>query len=1109
MVKLGTKIIANDLDKVAGINPTPLQARLVDVNGNRLTGKTVRFNINGVLYDRVTDSSGVATLNINLSVLGDYLTTITFNGDSVYGTSYKQVYVYVVEKKRVNINHPSVFVKTFGDGQSLNVRLFEKDGVTPIPSKTVVFTIHGVSYNRQTNSSGTATLNINLGVGEYRTVVDFNGDNVYGSMQVNFPVRVMDETFMDGTNVTKMEDQKAVYQCAVYGIYSNTRLMDVDVNITVNGVTYTRHTDSDGLIKLNINLGKGEYDLRAEFLGDTLHHPSSVNNRIVSKPYAQSLTTRTGDIVTGGNNRGFMESKINVATWDSEYLKQNKSHGVFLFDEWIGQYTREISFTSYEITETDPRVKTAKFTSRYYMDLTSGLWWVNISSPYHETFGGRILKVEYDKDKGLYTYQCQDGRRQYMSKQIMQSKDGIIYDMLEIMLVHPFLPNGTKIPWPLTAEYRQKYKRILSGLRPLNHYDNLKSGVVKFDNKYKERITSLSYDSTMDKIMNLSHYGGFPVDVYFTPDGICQIEPMDLDTWLKTGFRLTHSDLIQYKYGFDTTNVITGVYLQVKGDDLNNKYTAVDSEGRKLNDSTVELEFIFGRNRAVISPVTTQVQSENNSSSSSSSSGSSGGTGRFKGKTVVVGCDSNNGNDSALQNAIVNKIRNAGYTVEKLSIGPNFFANYDWHRSAKGKVGVYIMASSTFSIADAMSSPGHGFDYYIFANRDNELGRGSIKGWNTKAWGRDSDCNSVCNGWAGLTSAQIVAKMGDRGTMVYGDGNEGMANAVLAALNGESTSNSNSSNTGTSGESSSTQTVIDDVATYNKALEEMSKSIRSLLSFEIKLPLNHTMFKELHTNQFLWTELPTEFKLGNLAKIFKILPTYKVNRGVAYQENRWYIEKNVIKCDEKGLFATLTLNVFPSDYSVYSNAVKGYIEAYDQAYKQQENNNNNNANANTGQGEAKLGNDSTDTNTMACKRGTSYGNSGYGGNYDSCASKGYANSSKAYYKWARQYKDVISLLKAMSNRFSYQYYSGNQKSVDTCHNNGGTIHCNCYDAARLVKVCCDSCGFPCTIATGPDWWGYGHGFNLVKYNGVWHTFDLCFTAREKSKNTTNSLRAVW
>ncbi len=1055
--------------------------------------KNIKITINNVTYNRMTNDSGIASLNINLPI-GTYPTSVVFEGDSEYSRASKNVTVKVTPKKMV-VLLVSDFVKTFGETKPLQASVYNTDA-SPISGKVLKFTINGVSYNRTTDKNGYASLNINLPVGNYRCVVDSVEDSTYQHSQANLNVRVKSDTHMDGTNIVKMEDETVVYQCAVYDVYD--KRIDCDVDIIVNGVTYKRHTDGEGLAKLNIRLPAGEYTLTAKFYGNEMYNPSSVTNTISSKSYKRELTTNKNGISTPADNIGYMESKIMVKQWSPEEAKKRKN--VIFWNDTGQKFHREISFTDYEITETDPRVKTAKFTTKEYFDLTDGILWVYIASPYHENFGGRILNVEYDKNKGLYTYQCQDGRRQYMNKfrsVLDNSYDGTIYTYLNRLLMTPFLPNYPNVK---SEEFKQYANhKIVSGLRPLEAY-NLKQVNIKAQNCYTAKPgESLSYDSAMDKIMNYSHYSGTPVDVYFSPEGICQIEPINVDVWMKTGFKITHSDLVQYKYGFDTTNIVTGLSVQTTQKD----YELKQGNGILFNDTVKELGYYFGVNIGMISPVTKQVETEGggNNGNSNSGGGSSTAKGANKGKTIVVGCDLNNGNDRTLQTTIVNKLRNAGYNVEQLSVGPNYFANYDWHGSAKGKVGVYIMASSTISIADAMASPGHGFDYYVFANRDNELGRGSIKGWNTKAWGRDSDCNSVCNGWAGLTSAQIVEKMGSRGTMVYGDGNDGMANAVLAAVNGESTTAGSNGD----GEKKTTTTVVDEVATLRKAEEEVSKSVRNLLTFEIKLPLNHTMFKELHTNQFLWTELPKDFKLGNLSRIFYLMKSWKQNRGVTYMENRWYIEKMIVKCDSNGLFATLTLNVFPSSYSVYSNALKSYRDAYDQAFKQQEEQKKDGSTSSGGVGQPRLGNDSADTGTMACATGRYRGRAGDNENFDNCAKKGYAREGKAYYNWARQFKTPIELAKAMANRFSYQRYWDNQKSVDSCHNNGGTIHCNCYDACRLVKVCFDACGFDAIVVTGSIYED-GHGWNAIKHNGRWYTFDLTYAQRGREWPGTNSIR---
>ena len=1082
--KIDTIIECSDLTKYYR-TPYPLNVLLRTPTG-ALGNKPITITIHGVTYNRTTKADGSAKLDINLAP-GTYTAVVNFAGDDQYNASSKTVTV-TVNSRYFNVDAPYL-IKDFGGDEALVITIKDLYTSTPVVDKDFSITIHGVTYNRTTDSNGQGKLNINLLPDVYSYTVVVPSDEGSSGVTLVGTVKVMVDTFMDGTDIFKFDDETVVYQCAVYDPWGRVQ---ANVRLTVNGVEYIRHTDAEGLAKLNIRLGAGEYTLKAEYAGDNIHHPSSVTNRIISKARMAPLTTTYGGLSIPGNNRGFMESQIRVTYWDADKSKEGKWYVLTGIDTDMAQRIPK-PFTSYEITETDPRVKTAKFTTNEYFDLTLGRHWVYITSPYHENFGGPILKVDYDKSTGLYTYQCQDGRRQYQTKiQTLTDAQKTVYQVLEHHLIFPNYIGG-KVPIPITEENRKNpvSQKLLSGLHPLKDYDNLKSGAVKFSNKFNEAPGEmLSFDSLMDVIMNLAHYGQFPTDVYFTPDGICHIDPINLDAWLKTGFYLTHTDLAQYKYGFDITNVITAVGIKSK--------TGIPNWYGDGN-----LQWYFGYTNALVDQVTTQTTTE--SSGGSSSSGTS--TGSNKGKTVVIACDTNNGSDSNFLNTAISKLQSAGYTVENLGIGPGAFSRYDWSAKSKGKIGVFIIAASTVAVGDAMSH--QGFDYVIFGIRGDIPGTRAITGWNSVAWGRDADCNSACNGWAGLTAQQISDKMGSHGCLVPGNNPTEMANNILAALNGDKVTPSTSGSTSTSTSTDSQQqttTVVDEVATYNKAMEKLSESARSMLSFEIKLPLNHTMFKELHTNQFLWTQLPREFKLANLEKIFKILPTNKINRGVPYVENRWYVEKIVTKMDSSGLFATITLNPFPSDYSVYANGVKGYLDAFNQAFRQQETTTSSTTTS-TGAGQARLGKDSTDTNSMACKRGASYGDAGTGGNYDSCAQKGYAQQGRKYYEWARKYSDPISLAKALAKRFSYEGYSGNHDAnAEVTHNNGGTIHCNCYDACRLVKCCFDAAGLDCIVVTGSIYDG-GHGWNSVKYNGKWYSFDLCYeyTAGTDQKGS-NALR---
>ena len=61
---------------------TQFVATLVDGQGNPYKDQFVTFNVNGILYNRLTDSNGQAALNIRLPP-GEYIITSSFNGANI------------------------------------------------------------------------------------------------------------------------------------------------------------------------------------------------------------------------------------------------------------------------------------------------------------------------------------------------------------------------------------------------------------------------------------------------------------------------------------------------------------------------------------------------------------------------------------------------------------------------------------------------------------------------------------------------------------------------------------------------------------------------------------------------------------------------------------------------------------------------------------------------------------------------------------------------------------------------------------------------------------------------------------------------------------------
>ena len=67
------------------LDGTQFKASLVDGQGNIYPNQYIQFNINGMLYYRLTDSTGTAKLNIRL-MPGEYIITSSYNGQNIANT---------------------------------------------------------------------------------------------------------------------------------------------------------------------------------------------------------------------------------------------------------------------------------------------------------------------------------------------------------------------------------------------------------------------------------------------------------------------------------------------------------------------------------------------------------------------------------------------------------------------------------------------------------------------------------------------------------------------------------------------------------------------------------------------------------------------------------------------------------------------------------------------------------------------------------------------------------------------------------------------------------------------------------------------------------------
>ena len=161
----------NDITKYYR-NETQYTVKIIGDDGNPVgAGETVTFKINGVFYNRTTNESGIAKLNINLQQ-GDYIITAEYKNCRV---SNNITVLPVLSAKDITMKYHdgTKFVVTLVDGQG-----------KPYVGQTVQFNICGVFYNRVTDASGQAKLNINLMSGEYIITSSYNGANIANKITI-------------------------------------------------------------------------------------------------------------------------------------------------------------------------------------------------------------------------------------------------------------------------------------------------------------------------------------------------------------------------------------------------------------------------------------------------------------------------------------------------------------------------------------------------------------------------------------------------------------------------------------------------------------------------------------------------------------------------------------------------------------------------------------------------------------------------------------------------------------------------------------------------------------------------------------------------------------
>ena len=259
---------------------TRLVAKLTDYQGKPIVNDIIYFTINGKTYAKTTDDNGAASIGLNLDSKV-YTATVSYNESEVYSKISKNVTVTI---------NPTVIsedlVKMYQNDTRFYVKFTDSTGKV-LTKTTVKFNIHGVFYTKKTDKDGVADLGIMLRPGEYI----LTAYNPVTGEEKGFNITV--KSLIVQSDLTKYYLNASKFQATIYD-KNGSLAVGKNVTFNINGVFYTKTTDSNGVVSLAINLRPGEYIIT------TMYEGLAVGNNIVVLP---TLVTRDLNMTYGdGSN---------------------------------------------------------------------------------------------------------------------------------------------------------------------------------------------------------------------------------------------------------------------------------------------------------------------------------------------------------------------------------------------------------------------------------------------------------------------------------------------------------------------------------------------------------------------------------------------------------------------------------------------------------------------------------------------------------------------------------------------------------------------------------------------------------------------------------------
>ena len=304
-----SKIINNKNITVDYADESYFSVNVVTSDGRPIgEGAVVKFTIDGRTTTVKTNNDGIAKIKIT-QLPGKYTMTTTYNGKTYNNTV------------TVNLGDASVSV----NNDTLNLYVGDTFNLVATTDPS------GLNVTYSSNNESVVTVDADGKVtakAEGRAIItaSVGGDGVYtlNSTTVNITVYPKSEVVIVADNVTKYYGGPERFVANIYDLEGNP-LVNKSVNITINGVKYTRSTDDNGTVSMAIRLGSGTYDVTTQVGNTTVKSGITVLSTVIGSDLTKYYKNKTQYSVQVYDTNGKAAGKGEVVTFNINGVFYNRT----------------------------------------------------------------------------------------------------------------------------------------------------------------------------------------------------------------------------------------------------------------------------------------------------------------------------------------------------------------------------------------------------------------------------------------------------------------------------------------------------------------------------------------------------------------------------------------------------------------------------------------------------------------------------------------------------------------------------------------------------------------------------------------------------------------